>query len=91
MNKSYEKKLIQAISKAGKDEKILKAFLNEILTEKEYAEIIRRFEVLTRLIEGETQRSIALDLGLGIATVTRGSHVVQKGAKAFKKVTSKKS
>ncbi len=91
MNKAYEKKLIAALVKAGKDEKILKSFLSEVLTEKEYAEIVRRFEILTRLIDGEAQRTIATDLGLGIATVTRGSHVVAKGAKAFKKVTGIKS
>ncbi len=90
MNKSYEKKLIAALIKAGKDEKVLKAFLTEVLTEKEYVELVRRFEILTRLIAGEAQRAIATDLGLGIATVTRGSHVVSRGAKAFKKVTGVK-
>lgn len=87
MNKSYEKQLVRAIAKASKDEKLLRALLVEMLTEKEYSEIVRRFEILSRLMNGETQRSIATDLGLGIATVTRGSHVIMKGAKAFRKVT----
>ena len=87
MNKAYEKKLLKAIIKAAKDEKLLKVFLGDMLTDKEYAEIVRRFEILTRLTNGEAQRTIAKDVGLGIATVTRGSHLLLEKGKAFRKVT----
>jgi Trp operon repressor len=86
MNKAYEKKLIKSIMKAAKDEKLLKAFLDDILTTKEHEEIVHRYEILVRLLSGETQRSIVEDLGLGIATVTRGSHLLSEKGKAFKKV-----
>jgi len=89
MNKSYEKKLLAAFMKAGKEEKLLKEFFAEMLTDKEYAEMVRRFEILTRLAEGVAQRQIADDLKLGIATVTRGSHVLSKSGNAFRKLTGK--
>lgn len=86
MNKAYEKKLLLGLAKASKDQKLLKAFLEDILTEKEYAEVVRRIEILVRLQKGEPQRSIAHDLGLGIATVTRGSHVLLKKGQVFRKI-----
>ena len=89
MNKSYEKKLLTTLTKASKNEKMLKDFLGEILTPKEYAEIVRRFEILSRLTLGEAQRVIADDLGVGIATVTRGSHVLAGNNTAFTKLTGK--
>ena len=89
MNKTYEKKLLAALMKSGKNEKLLKDFLSEMTTEKEYGEMVRRFEILTRLACGEPQRAIADDLHLGIATVTRGSHVLSKSGNAFRKLTGK--
>ena len=89
MNKSYEKKLLSTLTKASKSEKLLKDFLGEMLTTKEYSEIIRRFEILSRLIAGEAQRAIADDLGLGIATVTRGSHVLANKNNTFSKLMGK--
>ena len=89
MNKAYEKKFIQSLSKAAKDEKLLKNFLSDMLTDKEYTEIIRRYEILVRLLKEEPQRAIAHDLGLGIATVNRGSHLLIEKGKAFRKVVGK--
>ncbi len=83
---NYEKELLRAFMKASKTEDQLKSFLHVMLTPKEYKENIIRFEILSRLNKGETQRSIASDLGIGIATVTRGSHELGRGAKVFKKV-----
>jgi TrpR family trp operon transcriptional repressor len=85
MNKTYEKKLLAMIALASKNGKVLRALLQELLTPKEYIEVVTRFEILSRLQTGEAQRLIATSLGLGIATVTRGSHELTKGAKVFKK------
>jgi TrpR family trp operon transcriptional repressor len=89
MKIKYEKELLKAFAKAAKEEKLLKSFLKDMLTPKEYTEVVVRFEIISRLLEGEAQRSIAEDLGVGIGTITRGSHEISRGVTAFKKVTGR--
>lgn len=50
-----------------------------IFTPGELEEIPRRLEIVRRLKEGIGQHRIARDLGVGVATVTRGSREIQKG------------
>ena len=59
-------------------------FLKGILTPKELEELPTRLEIVKRLKRGEAQHKIAEKLGVGIATVTRGSKEIQKGS--FKNV-----
>ncbi|MEP7167529.1 MAG: YerC/YecD family TrpR-related protein [Candidatus Woesebacteria bacterium] len=54
-------------------------FLEGILTPKELQEISQRLQIVKRLKKGETQRQIAADLGVGVATITRGSKEIQNG------------
>ncbi len=51
--------------------------LEVLLTPKERIEINQRIEIIKRLEKGQSQHKIASDLGVGIATVTRGSKVVR--------------
>ena len=62
-------------------------FLRGILTNKELADISQRLQIVKRLKRGVPQRKIAEELGVGIATVTRGSKEVKKGR--FKNVELK--
>jgi TrpR family transcriptional regulator, trp operon repressor len=62
-----------------KDKKLLIDFLEGILTPKELEEIPIRLEIIKRLKKGEAQHKIAKDLGLGVATVTRGSRELKLG------------
>ena len=48
-------------------------FLTDILTPVEFDALALRWQITKRLYKGETHRSIARSLGLGISTVTRGS------------------
>jgi TrpR family trp operon transcriptional repressor len=54
-------------------------FLQGILTPKELKEISMRFIIVRMLKAGISQHQIAKDLGVGIATVTRGSKEIKKG------------
>lgn len=54
-------------------------FLRGILTDKELADIGQRLQIVKQLKQGIPQRKIAKDLGVGIATVTRGSKEIKKG------------
>ncbi len=57
----------------------LKEFLVGILTPKELEEIPTRLQIVKMLKAGTAQHEIAAKLGVGIATVTRGSKELQKG------------
>ncbi len=61
------------------DKELMKDFLEGILTPKEQEEIPLRLEIVNKLINGETQHKIAKDLGIGVATVTRGSRELKLG------------
>lgn len=62
-----------------KSEKELETFLEGILTPKELEEIPMRLQIVKMLKKGKPQHQIAEELGIGIATVTRGSKEIQKG------------
>ncbi len=62
-----------------RDKALLEDFLIGVTTEKERSELAQRVEIIKRLIAGEPQAKIANDLGVGIATVTRGSKELQQG------------
>jgi TrpR family trp operon transcriptional repressor len=51
--------------------------LRDLLTPAEYAEIVKRLQILRRLEAGVPQRRIAEELGVGIATVTRGARALK--------------
>lgn len=54
-------------------------FLEGILTPKELVEIPNRLAIVKMLKRGISQHDVAGELGVGIATVSRGSRELQKG------------
>lgn len=62
-----------------KNKELLNDFLFGITTEKERKELTLRLEIIKRLISGEPQAKISKELGVGIATVTRGSKELNHG------------
>ncbi len=69
---------IQELFKMNSKEK-MKDFLEGILTPKELEEIPHRLEIVKMLKRGISQHDVAGKLGVGVATVTRGSREIQKG------------
>ena len=61
------------------DKALLEDFLIGVTTDKERGELAQRVEIVKRLISGDPQQKIASDLGVGIATVTRGSKELSHG------------
>lgn len=51
--------------------------LKSLLTPTEFAEVTRRLQIFKMLAAGVPQRQIAQVLGVGIATVTRGSRALK--------------
>lgn len=62
-----------------RDKAMLDDFLMGITTPKERLEISQRLKIVNELIEGRPQHAIADELGVGIATVTRGSKELSLG------------
>ena len=69
----YKKELVETFAKIFGDRKLMTEFLTDILTPTELEALALRWQIVKKLKKGETHRSIAEDLGLGISTVTRGS------------------
>jgi len=78
MTTRYFSELVDALS-ACKSKPELRDFLVGILTPREMQELPTRLKVVKLLKKGVSQHLIAKKLGIGIATVTRGSKELQKG------------
>ena len=62
-----------------RDKALLEDLLVAVTTPAERVELTRRLDVVGRLLAGEAQHKIAADLGVGVATVTRGSKELAAG------------
>lgn len=70
--------LIELIGLA-RDKGLLADLLLGLTTSKERDEFVQRIEIVKKLVQGEPQAKIAKDLGVGVATVTRGSKELAQG------------
>ncbi len=71
------KKIVRIIKDLDEDQ--LNDFLFGILSAKEREQLIIRFKIVQLLKKSIPQHKIALDLGVGIATVSRGSKMIKEG------------
>jgi TrpR family trp operon transcriptional repressor len=63
---------------AQKNAEQMEVTLRGLLTESEFLDVAKRLQILEMLEQGVPQRQIAEKLGVGIATVTRGSHHLKR-------------
>jgi TrpR family trp operon transcriptional repressor len=71
------KDLIQFLTEAENDA-VLGKRLEALLTPNELIEMQHRLQIFSLLEQGIPQRDIAKQLGVGIATVTRGSRALKE-------------
>lgn len=71
------KDLVQFLSEVD-DKLVLEMRLKVLLTPNEINEMVSRLKIIALLDEGVPQRDIAKQLGVGIATVTRGSRALKE-------------
>ena len=83
---NFKKELIHNLAEIQTD-KNMRRFLDILLTPSEFDELSRRLQILKRLIKGKTQRQIARDLGVGIATVERGAGELRDKQKVKKMIS----
>lgn len=72
------KQLLQAFLEAA-DEQKLQELLLGLFTPQELEQLNQRIDIVTLLKQGVPQRDIAQQLGVGIATVTRGAREIKMG------------
>ncbi len=73
----YIDQLVNHLLEQESPEEMEKA-LRDLLTRSELAEVANRLQIFEMLAQGIPQRQIAEKLGVGIATVTRGSNTLKR-------------
>lgn len=63
----------------------IRALLEALLTPAERTAVAERWQIVCRLVEGNTQRQVRDALGVGIATVERGARELRYGKGTFRK------
>ena len=65
------------------------AFCRDLMTEPELEEFASRFQIAKKLNIGESQRTIAKELGVSITTVTRVNQWLKRGEGGYRDVLAK--
>ena len=89
MNNQHKNELIKVLGLIGDNPKLLNEFLKDLLTSSEYRELEVRWQIVKKLYNEIPQRQIAYDLGVGIATVSRGARELQDRQGGFQQVLKK--
>jgi TrpR family trp operon transcriptional repressor len=76
MNTTYLNELLDHLLEMRERDSLEQA-LRDLLTPAELAEVCNRLQILRMLEAGVPQREIAKQLGVGIATVTRGARALK--------------
>jgi Trp operon repressor len=84
-----KEELLDVLTLAAKDRRLLEAALRDFLTPAEYREIATRWQIVKRLAAGEGHRTIASDLKVGISTVARGSRMLSSSTGGFNQLLAK--
>ncbi|MFZ2189164.1 MAG: Trp family transcriptional regulator [Candidatus Magasanikiibacteriota bacterium] len=81
----YKKELVKVLANI-KDEATMNDFLADLLTGAEIEELPKRLQIIKQLDKGVSQREVAKNLGVGIATVTRGAKELKNKKGGFRKI-----
>ena len=85
----YASELAEVFQRVSQNEGLLKDFLKDILTPKEYKMLVVRWQIVKQLAKGLSQRQIADNLHVSIATITRGSRELLDKKGGFLQVLEK--
>lgn len=88
MSSNPDKTLFSLIASLGSEDEAA-ALLTSLLTPDELHTLSERWQIITHLLSGETQREVKAKLGVGIATVTRGAREIKYGNGAVQKFAKK--
>lgn len=60
------------------DKEELKAFIEDMFTEKEMEDVVQRYLLMDDLYRGKSQRDIASSRSMSLCKITRGSKMLKK-------------
>jgi Trp operon repressor len=80
------RELLEVVGSIAPDSELFSAFMDDLLTPMERKELGLRWQIVKALAEGKTQREVAVELGVSIATVTRGARVLKNTKGGFRDV-----
>ena len=81
--KSYKNEFLKVLQTVSRDKQLLDDFLQDMFTPNERKILILRWQIVKRLARKESQRKIAKDLHVGIATITRGARELRNPKGGF--------
>jgi len=90
VTKEHKGELLKVLQVASVDKHLLDAFLGDLLTPSEYQDLVLRWQIVKQLTDGIPQRTIAKNLKVGIATVTRGSRELSDKKGGFLSILEQK-
>lgn len=85
MNKKYEDELVDLLSGIAVNSTMSDA-LSNLLTPQEMEELALRLQIFKGLLNNKSQRQLAKDLNVSLATVSRGSRELKYGKSGLKKL-----
>ena len=56
----------------------MQLLLNELMSESERDDLVKRWQLMEALMAGKTQRMIAAELGVSLCKITRGAKVLKQ-------------
>ena len=80
--------IIHVIAMIAGDERLLREFLIDLLTPAECRDIALRWQIVKMLHQGIQQREIAKNLGVSVATVSRGARALLNPKGGFNHIFS---
>ncbi len=86
VSKEDKDSLYKAFSIAVKDRVLFDEFVVDLFTPTEYKEVHIRLQIISLLEKGMKHREIAEKLGIGVATVNRGSLELKNPKGGFKQI-----
>ena len=85
----YGVELEQLIGKIGRDKKLMREFLFDILSPAEYRELSVRWQIIKMLSAQIPHREIAKKLKVGLATINRGARELSNKKGGFRTALEK--
>ncbi|MEA3223507.1 MAG: Trp family transcriptional regulator [Thermodesulfobacteriota bacterium] len=85
MDKGDIHELAEVLSRI-RDKELMARFLEELFTPAEIGTFSLRWELVSLLNKGTSQREISKRLGISLCKITRGSRELKKGGSALKEV-----
>ncbi len=70
--------LLRALASLHSPEQVAAA-LDDLLSPAERSAVAERWQIIVRLVEGASQRTVRAEVGCSIATVSRGAQLLQRG------------